>query len=111
MGFPIGLDALLYGRASKDRHKLMRSIGDQVDECKSWCARLEWNVAKIITDADRSVSQWRRKEREGWEEAIELIRSGRYGVFVTWEPSRAGRDMEIYVQLRKACQQAGVLYM
>lgn len=111
MGFPIGLDALLYGRASKDRHKLMRSIGDQVDECKSWCARLEWNVAKIITDADRSASQWRRKEREGWEEAIELIKSGRYGVFVTWEPSRAGRDMEIYVQLRKACQQAGVLYM
>ncbi|MGN7860051.1 recombinase family protein [Microbacterium sp. 22303] len=105
------LDALLYGRASKDRKKLMRSIGDQLEECKSWCAPLNWNVAKIITDADRSASQWRRREREGWEEAIELIESGKYGAFVTWEPSRAGRDMEIYVQLRKACQKAGVLYM
>lgn len=109
--FGIGIDALIYGRASKDRHKLMRSIGDQVEECKGWCASLSWNVATIITDADRSASQWRRREREGWEEAIELIRSGKYGAFVTWEPSRAGRDMEIYVQLRKACQEAGVLYM
>lgn len=109
--FGVALDALLYGRASQDRKKLMRSIKDQIEECKGWCAPLNWNVAKIITDADRSASQWRRREREGWEEAIELIRSGRYGAFVTWEPSRAGRDMEIYVQLRKACQQAGVLYM
>lgn len=109
--FGVSLDALLYGRASKDRHKLMRSIGDQIEECKGWCAPLNWNVAKIITDADRSASQWRRKEREGWEEAIELIRSGRFGAFVTWEPSRAGRDMEIYIELRKACQQAGVLYL
>ena len=105
------LDALLYGRASQDRKKLMRSIKDQIEECERWCAPLNWNVANVITDADRSASQWRRREREGWEEAIELIRSGRYGAFVTWEPSRAGRDMEIYVQLRKACQKAGVLYM
>lgn len=105
------LDALLYGRASQDRHKLMRSIGDQIEECRGWCAPLGWRVAKVITDADRSASQWRRKEREGWEEAIELIKSGRYGAFVTWEPSRAGRDMEIFVQLRAACQEAGVLYL
>lgn len=105
------LDALLYGRASQDRHKLMRSIGDQIEECRGWCSPLGWRVAKVITDADRSASQWRRKEREGWEEAIELIKSGRYGAFVTWEPSRAGRDMEIFVQLRAACQEAGVLYL
>ena len=73
--FGIGIDALIYGRASKDRHKLMRSIGDQVEECKGWCASLSWNVATIITAADRSASQWRRRERGGWEEAIELIRS------------------------------------
>ncbi|MBN9375877.1 MAG: recombinase family protein [Cellulomonas sp.] len=105
------IEALLYGRASKDRHKLMRSIGDQIEECRSWCVPLSWRVAKVVTDADRSASQWRRKEREGFEEAIELIKSGRYGGFVTWEPSRAGRDMAIYVQLRAACQQAGVLYL
>jgi DNA invertase Pin-like site-specific DNA recombinase len=109
--FGLGLSALIYGRASKDRQKLMRSIGDQIEECKRWCAPLQWRIGKVITDADRSASQWRRKEREGWEEAIELIRSGKYGAFVTWEPSRAGRDMAIYVQLRAACQQAGVLYM
>jgi DNA invertase Pin-like site-specific DNA recombinase len=89
----------------------MRSIGDQVEKRKNWCESINWRVGRIITDADRSASQWRRREREGWEEAIELIRSGRYGGFATWEPSRAGRDMAIYVQLRAACQQAGALYL
>jgi len=108
---PVRVEALVYGRASKDRHKLMRSIRDQIQDCETWCEPIGWNVAKVITDADRSASQWRRKEREGFDEAIELIKSGKYGGFVTWEPSRAGRDMAIYVQLRAACQNAGVLYL
>lgn len=105
------IDAIVYGRASQDRKNLMRSINDQVTDCEAWCRPLRWRVARVIKDSDRSASQWRTKEREGFEEAIALIESGRYGGFVTWEPSRAGRDLEIYVQLRKACQRAGVLYL
>ncbi len=105
------IDAIVYGRASQDRKGLMRSINDQVTDCEAWCQPIRWRVARVIKDSDRSASQWRKKEREGFEEAIALINSGRYGGFVTWEPSRAGRDLEIYVQLRKACQRAGVLYL
>lgn len=32
--------ALIYARASQDRLKLMRSIGDQVSDCRSWCQPL-----------------------------------------------------------------------
>jgi len=105
------IDAVIYGRASKDRLRLMRSIGDQIADCRGWCEPLGWRVVDVITDADRSASQWRRKEREGFEEALGLIESGRIQGFVTWEPSRAGRDLAIYVQLRAACQRAGVLYL
>jgi DNA invertase Pin-like site-specific DNA recombinase len=105
------IDAVIYGRASKDRLRLLRSIGDQIADCRTWCEPLGWRVVEVITDADRSASQWRRKEREGFEVALGLIESGRIQGFVTWEPSRAGRDLAIYVQLQAACQRAGVLYL
>ncbi|MGD1059296.1 MAG: recombinase family protein, partial [Solirubrobacteraceae bacterium] len=105
------IDAVIYGRASKDRLRLLRSIGDQIADCRTWCEPLGWRVVDVITDADRSASQWRRKEREGFEVALGLIESGQIQGFVTWEPSRAGRDLAIYVQLRAACQRAGVLYL
>lgn len=100
-----------YGRASQDRHKLMRSINDQLTESVGWCEPIRWYPDVIVRDSDRSASQWRKKEREGFDEAMALIEEGRHGGFATWEPSRAGRDLEIYVQLRKACQRAGVLYL
>lgn len=103
--------SILYGRASQDRHKLMRSINDQIAELLGWCEPIRWYPAAIVRDSDRSASQWRKKEREGFDEAMALIEAGKHGGFATWEPSRAGRDLEIYVQLRKACQRAGVLYL
>lgn len=105
------LAAILYGRASQDRHKLMRSIDDQLSELVGWCQPIRWYPDVIVRDSDRSASQWRTKVREGFDEAMALIESGKHGGFATWEPSRAGRDLEIYVQLRKACQRAGVLYL
>lgn len=103
--------ALIYARASQDRLKLMHSIKDPIHECRAWCKPLEWKVVRVVTDADRSASRWATQEREGFDEAMRIIESGRIDGFVTWEPSRAGRDMEIYVQLRAACQKAGVLYL
>lgn len=105
------VDALIYTRASMDRHYLMRSTGDQETDCRSWCAQQHWRVGKVITDANRSASAWRTREREGFEEALQLIASKKYAAFVTWEPSRAGRELLAYVQLRAACQEAGVLYL
>ncbi|MGO1316175.1 recombinase family protein [Agrococcus casei] len=106
-----GTDALIYTRASMDRHYLMRSTSDQETDCRSWCEQQGWRVARVITDANRSASQWRTREREGFEEALQLIASKQYAAFVTWEPSRAGRELAAYIQLRAACQAAGVLYL
>ena len=89
----------------------MRSIDDQLVECVGWCPPILWNPLVIVRDSDRSASQWRTKEREGFDEAMALIESGKYGGFASWEPSRAARDLEVFVQLRKACRKAGVLYL
>lgn len=94
-----------------DRLYLKRSVGDQETDCRTWCEQQGWDVGRVITDANRSASQWRTREREGFEEALHLIRSAAFDAFVTWEPSRAGREMPAYVQLRAACQEAGVLYL
>lgn len=105
------VNALIYTRASMDRQYLMRSTDDQETDCRSWCDQQTWHVGKVITDANRSASQWRTREREGFEEALRLIASKKYDAFVTWEPSRAGRELLAYVQLRAACQEAEVLYL
>lgn len=105
------IQAIMYGRASSDRKKLMRSIDDQLVECVSWCPPIRWNPAVIVRDSDRSASQWRKQEREGFDEAMALIESDKYGGFASWEPSRAARDLEVYVHLRKACRKADVLYL
>ena len=104
-------NALIYTRASMDRKYLMRSTDDQETDCRSWCSQQNWKVSKVITDANRSASQWRTREREGFEEALQLIESKKFDAFVTWEPSRAGRELPAYIQLRAACQKAGVLYL
>lgn len=89
----------------------MRSTGDQETDCRTWYDQQEWTVGKVITDANRSASKWRTREREGFQEALTLIALKEYDAFVTLEPSRAGRAMLAYVQLRAACQEAGVLYL
>lgn len=90
-----GTDALIYTRASMDRHYLMRSTSDQETDCRSWCEQQGWRVARVITDANRSASQWRTREREGFEEALQLIASKQYAAFVTWEPSRADANSRL----------------
>ncbi|WGH84854.1 recombinase family protein [Auritidibacter ignavus] len=102
----MGTNALIYTRASMDRKYLMRSTGDQETDCRTWCDQQEWAVGKVITDANRSASKWRTREREGFEEALTLIASNEYDAFVTWEPSRAGRELLAYVQLRGCVQRA-----
>src|SRR5690606_18369617 len=54
--------AILYGRASQDRHKLMRSINDQLAESLGWFLPIRWYPDVIVRDSDRSASQWRKKE-------------------------------------------------
>lgn len=102
------LTALIYARVSDDPRGRGRSTGEQVDESTTWCEREGIRVGKVVVDNDRSASRHAKRKREGWAEVTELLATGDYDVLVTWEASRAQRDLDAYTDLRTLCSRHGV---
>lgn len=73
------------------------------------CEREGWDVLEVITD---SVGASRRSKgtRSGWLRATQRLEEGDVDVFVTWEASRAQRDMAAYAELRDLCERTGTLW-
>lgn len=101
--------AFLYGRNSHDPKKKTRSVGDQLDDGRSLCEANDWPIKQEFKDPGISASRHARKRREDFEAMIEAIAAGECRIVVAWEASRYYRDLEVYVRLRKACLEAGVL--
>ncbi len=100
--------ALSYGRASRDPKRRGASVDTQLRENERWATTNGVAITHRIRDDDRSASAYRKREREGFEEALNLIRARVVDVVLVWEMSRASRDLEDYVRLRSACHEAGV---
>jgi site-specific DNA recombinase len=96
------LSALVYARVSQDRRH-GRSVSEQEAECRAWAAREGWHVVDVIVDNDRSASQYARRKRDGWERVKATVAAGGLDVLVTWEASRAQRDLDAYLELRRLC--------
>jgi site-specific DNA recombinase len=99
--------ALIYARVSQDQRN-GRSVAEQEAECRAWAVREGWRVVEVVVDNDRSASQYARRKREGWERVKEAVSAREVDVLVTWEASRAQRDMDAYVELRRLCATTGV---
>ncbi|MEV5124293.1 recombinase family protein [Streptomyces decoyicus] len=102
------LRAVIYARVSQDPRQQLRSVSQQIDECTAECQRRGWTVAKVFTDNDRSASRYATKERPQYDRLIDFLRTGGADVLVTWESSRAQRDLEAYVRLRRVAEDHGV---
>jgi site-specific DNA recombinase len=102
------LRAVIYARVSQDPRQQLRSVSQQVDECTAECKRRGWTVARVFTDNDRSASRYATKQRPEYGRLIDFLRAGNADVLVTWESSRAQRDLEAYVRLRKVAEENGV---
>lgn len=100
--------ALVYTRVSDDRAN-GRSVAEQEIEARAVCDREGWEVAEVVTD---SVGASRRSKgtRDGWERARQLVGAGDIDVLVTWEASRAQRDLAAYSELRDLCASTGTLW-
>ncbi len=103
------LRALIYTRVSQDRAGLSRSVGEQETECRAECNRRGWTVASVITENDRSASQYAKKGRPEWAKVKAELSAGRVDVLVTWEASRSSRDLGEFVRLRDLCKASGTL--
>lgn len=98
--------ALIYTRVSHDSAS-GRSPAEQETEARQVCAREGWDVVDVATDS-RGASRHSKGKRDGWARAKAMLGAGDVDVLVTWEASRAQRDLAAYAELRQLCSQTGV---
>lgn len=100
--------ALIYTRVSEDRAG-GRSPAEQEAEARQVCQRENWAVAHVVTDS-LGASRHSKGTRAGWKKAKAIVGAGDVDILVTWEASRAQRDLEAYAELRRLCADTGVLW-
>ncbi len=101
--------ALTYERASKDKKKQGKSVGDQHKLNLAEVTRYGWRHGESFSDNDVSASRHAKtKKRQGFEDLMDRIRSGTDDVLVVWEISRKERDLAVYVMIRDLCSEVGL---
>ena len=100
--------AIVYCRVSSDQTGEFRSVESQEAECRAVCERNGWKVADVLVDNDRGASRYSTKDRPEYKKLAKILKPG--DVLVTWEASRAQRDLTAYVTLRDLCAERGVFW-
>lgn len=99
-----GMRAAIFNRESKGKGS---SIDDQERENRASAAELGARVLFVLGDVV-GASKFTRKQRTGWPEVVELVRSGAIDLLVVWEVSRADREMDRWVPFITACGELAV---
>ena len=82
---------VLYARKSTDDPKRqLRSIPDQLDECRLLAERTGIRIVKTITEEKSAKTPG---QREGYKEVIRGLMSGKYNGIIAWNPDRLARNM------------------
>ncbi|NED58722.1 recombinase family protein [Micromonospora aurantiaca] len=102
--------AVIYTRVSSDPNNIGRSVEEQETDCRAVCQREGWEVVRVFSDNDRSASRYAKKERPQYQALRTYLEAGGAQVLVMWEGSRAQRDLEAYLSLRKLCAERGIGY-
>ncbi|BDB59575.1 recombinase family protein [Rhodococcus sp. RDE2] len=98
--------ALIYARVSSDPSGRGRSVADQIVDCREICHRNGWTIVDELQDNDIGASRWSKKDRPEYRRLHQLLSEA--DVLVTWEASRALRDLAAYLELRDLCTEHGV---
>lgn len=86
-----------------------RSVEEQETEARAVCDREGWQVDRVVTDMV-GASRHSKGNRVGWKSIEKALANGQIDVLVTWECSRANRDLSAYAELRDLCVTHGVLW-
>lgn len=103
-----GMRAIIYCRVSSDPHQRGKSVEDQEEECRAIAKANGWTVGDVLVDNDRGASRYSSKDRPAYRQLARILAPG--DVLVTWEASRAQRDLKAYIQLRDLCAERGVMW-
>jgi site-specific DNA recombinase len=103
--------AAITARVSLDPRGEGRSVTEQVAECRAWAAREGWDVVHEISETG-SASRFARstQARTGWGDIVDLVTSGTIDILLTWEASRATRQLGQYAELADLCAKHHVLW-
>jgi DNA invertase Pin-like site-specific DNA recombinase len=83
---------ILYARKSTDDpERQVRSIDDQIAECKLLAKRLSINVVEVITE---KKSAKKPGKRPLFTQMLKDIRHGKYNAILGWNPDRLARNMK-----------------
>ena len=103
-----GVRAIIYCRVSSDPRQRGKSVTEQESDCRAVASTHGWDVGEVLVDNDRGASRYSRGQRPAYERLAHILAPG--DVLVTWEASRAQRDLSAYLQLRELCASRGVLW-
>ncbi|MCP2195689.1 recombinase family protein [Williamsia deligens] len=102
------MQAIIYCRVSSDPNQRGKSVDEQERECRAVAASSGWDVGDVLVDNDRGASRYSRGDRPAYARLKLLLAPG--DVLITWEASRAQRDLAAYLELRELCAERGVLW-
>lgn len=102
------LEAVGYARVSKDPYKKSLSVEGQIKLIFEEAKRRGWYVTAVFIDNHRSASVYATKVREEFDRMVEHLKDGSADVLAYWESSRASRDLEVYVPMRKLSKKLGL---
>lgn len=85
------LKYILYARKSTDDpQRQVRSIGDQILECKQLATRLGLNVIKVL---EETKSAKKPNRRPLFKQMLSDLKKGVYDGILSWNPDRLARNM------------------
>jgi DNA invertase Pin-like site-specific DNA recombinase len=82
---------VLYARKStSDESRQIRSIGDQITECKDFA---RYRMLKVVDVIEESKSAKKPNQRPLFRKMLDDIRKGKYDGIIAWNPDRLARNM------------------
>ena len=103
------MNVVIYARVSEDSARIGRSIREQIAECRAWATREGWTVTAVLSETG-SASSYAKKARPEWGKLLRLLATSQVDAVITWEASRAVRDLANYTEFRRICRDYNVLW-
>lgn len=106
-----GLSGIMYLRASQDKSGRSISVKSQYEEGLEFFEEHGIRLLMVYSDNNLSGSQYATHDgRDEYELALADLRSGKAQLLWTFDSSRAQRDLEMYLRLRRICIDAEALW-
>ncbi|MDX2974322.1 recombinase family protein [Kribbella solani] len=107
------VEALSYGRASKDKKKEKYSVAQQLRMNRENITQASWIVAGEFSDNDKPASRHaseKSRQRADFDRLLLAIKSGRGDVLVMTDMSRSQRMLGVFAMLRDLCYDNGLFF-